>query len=243
MGCTTTSVVSDRGIQKRKYRKGFYVHKKQNIESIAKSKGIKNIEIKNDLEEFDILNIEETELLALDHSLNNQSLFKTDKLEQKVYVSKKVNNKNDECDIMTSKDGQEIKVKILEVGTDEIKYKMCDNLNGPTFTKNKFEIFMIKYPNGTSTVISSNQNNSSSNDYQNKNDEPENTTNKSQTVALILCFFIGVLGIHRFYLGHIGIGIIQLLTAGCCGVWTLIDFILILTGDLKPKKGDYGKKL
>ena len=66
---------------------------------------------------------------------------------------------------------------------------------------------------------------------------------KSQLVALLLCIFVGVLGIHRFYLGYIGIGIIQLLTTGGCGVWALIDLIMIITGDLKPKDGDYEKKL
>ncbi len=71
----------------------------------------------------------------------------------------------------------------------------------------------------------------------------EQTTNKSQLVALLLCLFFGLLGIHRFYLGYIGIGLIQLFTAGGCGIWALIDLILIITGDLKPKNGEYGSKL
>jgi TM2 domain-containing membrane protein YozV len=62
---------------------------------------------------------------------------------------------------------------------------------------------------------------------------------KSQLVALLLALFVGVLGIHRFYLGYTGIGIIQLLTLGGFGIWSLIDLILIITGDLKPKNGDY----
>lgn len=66
---------------------------------------------------------------------------------------------------------------------------------------------------------------------------------KSQLVALLLAIFAGGLGIHRFYLGYTGIGIIQLLTAGGCGIWALIDAIMIATGDLKPKNGDYEKKL
>jgi hypothetical protein len=65
----------------------------------------------------------------------------------------------------------------------------------------------------------------------------------SQLIALILCLLVGVIGIHRFYLGHIGIGIIQLLTLGGCGIWTLIDLILIITGSLKPKDGEYTDKL
>ncbi|MBK9639854.1 MAG: TM2 domain-containing protein [Saprospiraceae bacterium] len=66
---------------------------------------------------------------------------------------------------------------------------------------------------------------------------------KSQLIALLLCFFLGGLGIHRFYLGYTTIGIIQLLTAGGCGIWALIDLIRIITGDLKPKDGDYTEKL
>ena len=67
---------------------------------------------------------------------------------------------------------------------------------------------------------------------------------KSQVVAAILAFVLGYLGIHRFYLGYTTIGIIQLLTAGGCGIWALIDFIMILTGDLKPADGsDYEQKI
>jgi len=60
---------------------------------------------------------------------------------------------------------------------------------------------------------------------------------KSKIVAALLCFFLGGLGIHRFYLGYTLIGIIQLLTFGGCGIWALIDFILILVGSLKDSDG------
>ena len=66
---------------------------------------------------------------------------------------------------------------------------------------------------------------------------------KSQVAALILCFFVGVLGIHRFYLGYTWQGIVQLLTLGVFGIWTLIDLIRIITGDLQPKGGSYSKTL
>lgn len=58
-----------------------------------------------------------------------------------------------------------------------------------------------------------------------------------QLVALLLCIFIGGLGIHRFYLGYTGIGILYLFTAGLCGIGWLIDLILIATGKLGPKDG------
>ena len=77
----------------------------------------------------------------------------------------------------------------------------------------------------------------------NNRKKKESGGSKSQLIALILCIFLGGLGIHRFYLGYTGIGIIQLLTAGGCGLWWLIDLIRIITGDLKPKGGDYDEKL
>jgi len=70
-----------------------------------------------------------------------------------------------------------------------------------------------------------------------KEAELGNVNQKSQVVALILVLAVGYLGIHRFYLGYTVIGIIQLLTAGMCGIWTLIDLIRIITGDLGPADG------
>ena len=55
--------------------------------------------------------------------------------------------------------------------------------------------------------------------------------------TLLLCFFVGVFGIHRFYTGSTGIGVAQLLTGGGCGIWVLIDFIIILTGAYREGDG------
>jgi TM2 domain-containing membrane protein YozV len=66
---------------------------------------------------------------------------------------------------------------------------------------------------------------------------------KSQLVAAILCFFLGVIGIHRFYLGYTGIGVLMLLTGGVCGILTLIDLIRILIGDLGPNGGSYSETI
>lgn len=60
---------------------------------------------------------------------------------------------------------------------------------------------------------------------------------KDWLTALLLCFFLGVFGVHRFYTGHIGLGVVQLLTLGGCGIWALIDFILIIVGNFKDADG------
>ena len=62
-------------------------------------------------------------------------------------------------------------------------------------------------------------------------------SDKQKIPAALLCWFLGALGVHRFYLGYTGIGVIQLLTLGGCGIWTIIDFIMILTGGLKDADG------
>ena len=62
-------------------------------------------------------------------------------------------------------------------------------------------------------------------------------SDKQKIVAALLCWFLGSFGIHRFYLGHTGIGVIQILTFGGCGIWVLIDLIMILTGSLKDVDG------
>ena len=62
---------------------------------------------------------------------------------------------------------------------------------------------------------------------------------KSKTVTLVISFFLGGLGIDRFYLGYTGLGVLKLVTLGGLGIWWLIDLIRIATGSLKPKDGEY----
>jgi TM2 domain-containing membrane protein YozV len=56
-------------------------------------------------------------------------------------------------------------------------------------------------------------------------------------ITLLLCFFVGFLGVHRFYTGSMLLGVGQLLTFGGCGLWTMVDFALILMNTYKDGNG------
>ena len=58
---------------------------------------------------------------------------------------------------------------------------------------------------------------------------------KKWLTALLLSILIGSLGVDRFYMGHVGLGILKLITFGGFGIWWLIDLILIAT------KHNFGK--
>ena len=267
LSCSSSSdVVSNRFIQKRKYTKGFNIKKQQkysfrDIAYIKKDEETKTNPPHN--KNLDVLNIESVliasnnnshftnekniEKLIKEFSFKNNIIISESKITKASKKATKFIHKNPnilnqliDCDLIIMRDGSEVSAKILEITQYEIKYKNCNNLEGPTFTKSLSSIFKINYANGTSQVMNSN--------FQNNN----NSTNslgleegeKSQSIAIALWFFLGAIGVHRFYLGHVGIGVLYLLTFGLCGIGWLIDGILFLTGDLKPADGkDYGEKI
>ncbi len=66
-----------------------------------------------------------------------------------------------------------------------------------------------------------------------------NGEGKDWLTTLLLAFFLGPLGVHRFYTGHTMIGVLQLLTLGGCGIWALVDFIMIATGKFQDAEGNF----
>lgn len=65
----------------------------------------------------------------------------------------------------------------------------------------------------------------------------ENISERSGLVVLLLAIFLGYLGVHSFYTGKTGIGIAQLLTAGGCGIWVIIDIVMLVTGSYFDAEG------
>lgn len=73
-------------------------------------------------------------------------------------------------------------------------------------------------------------------------DIPGVFSDKDWLTALLLSLFVGTFGIDRFYLGYIGLGILKLITLGFCGIWALIDLILIALNNVPDSNGRPLKK-
>ena len=60
---------------------------------------------------------------------------------------------------------------------------------------------------------------------------------KSRLAAALFCGFLGCIGVHRFYVGKVGTGILMIITFGGFGVWQIIDLINICLGSFTDKEG------
>jgi hypothetical protein len=97
--------------------------------------------------------------------------------------------------------------------------------------------------NDSKETIRFNANNQLDNSVKAKQSRSSEGGGKSQVVALVLCIFLGLLGIHRFYLGYTGMGLLYLFTLGLFGIGWIIDLILlIIPNGLTPKgKNSYSE--
>jgi hypothetical protein len=86
--------------------------------------------------------------------LNNKKQFVS--ISRKVEELKEINS---DCDNIIFKNGDELSAKVIEITTEVVKYKRCDNLEGPLISVSKKEILMIRYKNGTKEIFNNNENN------------------------------------------------------------------------------------
>lgn len=77
--------------------------------------------------------------------------------------------------------------------------------------------------------------------YNNANAYAPSVSDKDWLTTLLFCIFLGSFGIHRFYTGNTLYGVLQLITLGGCGIWTIVDFIFLLTGSYKDGTGKFVK--
>ena len=67
--------------------------------------------------------------------------------------------------------------------------------------------------------------------------EYEEISDKGFVPTILLCLFLGIFGVHRFYVGKVGTGILMLVTLGGLGIWQLIDLIIIICGNFTDSNG------
>ena len=60
---------------------------------------------------------------------------------------------------------------------------------------------------------------------------------KSRLAVTLLAWFLGIFGVHRFYIGKVGTGLLMLFTLGALGIWAFIDFIVAIAGEMKDNNG------
>ncbi len=148
-----TILFSNCSVQKRKYRSGFYVStiKSHALTSDKASSRSAKVLINTTQQhaQREGTKASAQQEMGLTASVNNAGCEHTQKLSIQPLPLVE-----DSCgDKIVFLDGEEVLCRVIEVGTTNVMYKACDNLDGPLFTRAKQKIFMIKYQNGSKEVI------------------------------------------------------------------------------------------
>lgn len=106
------------------------------------------------------IDIKQTYYVKNDLATNNEFSIEIIKNNQ---VLSNIKNKSEECDLIILNTGDDISAKVVEITSTEIKYKKCENINGPIYSVQKSEVFTIRYSNGSKEIIKSLPNKSSEN--------------------------------------------------------------------------------
>jgi hypothetical protein len=127
-------------VQKRRYQKGFFVATKHGSEFASKKRDYH-------------LTLNQTSVPVL----GSEPLVSNAIAKEKPRTADFHNNQPaaDSCDVLIYKNGREESAIILEISLSEVRYKRCDNREGPTYVTKKSDLFLIKYRNGTREVIRS----------------------------------------------------------------------------------------
>ncbi|MES2590366.1 MAG: DUF4190 domain-containing protein [Bacteroidota bacterium] len=97
--------------------------------------------------------VDEPEMPVSASTAETEIVKKPASLYLKLVEKRNVSKSAADCDLITLRNGEEINGKVLEISQTEIKYKRCDNLEGPTIIIDKAGVTQIKYANGTTELI------------------------------------------------------------------------------------------
>ncbi|MEI6508103.1 MAG: DUF4190 domain-containing protein [Bacteroidota bacterium] len=208
------SFLSSCSIEKRHYMSGYNIEwktwKHNTVQANSMPKSVNNTEAKPNENNQTVNGNDENLTASSDSVLSFIPLKKS--FEDKVTSPIQFVNKHlaDECDLMVLANGDELKVKVMKIGPDEIFYKKCENLTGPDYFIKKSDVFMIKYPNGTKDVFS--QTNTNSKEKTTSNIASESQVVEGLGVTGFIASILGLLvagiplGLLAFIFGFISIG-------------------------------------
>jgi hypothetical protein len=143
--------VSSCSIQKRRYMQGYNLQWKK-----GNDVGDNALKQKTTGEEsiFPVLPTEEIEFTASAGAKEISLLSKSSPFSQKWNSkARDIATITDGCDIIVLRSGEEIQAKVSEINPENIKYKACNNPDGPLITLNKSDVSMVRYSNGTQDVF------------------------------------------------------------------------------------------
>lgn len=187
--CSTTETVYNKGpVQSRKYTKGLFLNfvfgtKLQGNTFVSSfnnpSERVNLLERKFETPSLEYNKPEEVVTLRTVDFSNVSSLVNIQ--------NENINMvQNDSCDELILKNGDIVYGKVVEIGVDEIKYKKCDYIEGPTYSIKKADVFMIKYVNGSKDVFNESQTFSETNNH---------VSNSDLDVTSLLSLIIGGVGL------------------------------------------------
>jgi hypothetical protein len=171
-------------VQKRLYRKGYSVHWN------SMDKSIKSDVVENKIESSDEeVKVENSDFASVSPEIVIKERPVVQLNDEKSIENKIVNVKRvdpPKCDLLLLKNGEEISAKVLEITPTEVKYKRCDNLEGPTTTINKSSIFSITYANGSKEIMKT--------ENDSKPNSNENSSGDKKVGLAVASLVLGIIG-------------------------------------------------
>lgn len=213
-------------VQKRKYQKGFYIAKLHHKNQTGKKERIVQSTTSGESNSMPetVISVKSGQPPVLDASAGNG---------EGTYPAKKhsfISAAEDSCDVLFFKDGSEVRAKVTEVNVTDVKYKRCDNQDGPSYVTKKSDLFMIKYANGTREVIKTEpevKNTApSASTFQYKSNKPVKVLHPMAGLSLALGILAVVLSFVPFFLfivppAYLGLMFLSALVATIVGGTTL----------------------